>query len=171
MLYLSTCVWQSYDCHCRLNHLEQPYREPPCEILHFNFRYVSSHSDISSVPTRTVHTDRRRSHPIDIRRHKPHRRGQNSSDRPADDRNSLTALPHRPSFENKQPRLAIYGEILAVVLENIVASEPVSEEVVGPVDDSVVGVGDSERAGASTGFGEEVSGVDGVLEAVQDAAG
>ena len=152
--------------------MEQPYREPSREILHFNFRHISSHTDISSVPTRTVHTNRRRRHPIDVRRHKPHRSRQNRSDRPTDNRNSLTALPHRhSSFENKQPRLAVDRKVLAVVLENVVAPEPVPKEVVGTVDSYLVRVGDGEGAGSSSGFGEEVSGVDGVLEAVQDATG
>lgn len=72
---------------------------------------------------------------------------------------------------HKLARLAIYREILAVVLEKIVATKAVGEEVICAVDGGFRWVRGGESAGAATGFGEEEGGGGGVFEAVEHASG
>jgi len=83
----------------------------------------------------------------------------------------LAAAANAERGLDEQPRLAVDGEVLAVVLEEGVGAEsPLVQEVAGAVDDDMAGVGGGQRAGPSTRLGEEEGGRDGVVEEVEAAA-
>lgn len=82
----------------------------------------------------------------------------------------LAAAANAEGGFDEQPRLAVDGEVLAVVLEEGVGAEALVEEVAGAVDDDVAGVGGGQGAGPSARLGEEQGRRDGVVEEVEAAA-
>jgi hypothetical protein len=83
----------------------------------------------------------------------------------------LAAAAYTESGLDEQPRLAVDGEVLTVVLEEGVGAEsPLVQEVAGAVDDIMARVGGGQSAGPSARLGEEEGGRDGVVEEVEAAA-
>lgn len=141
------------------------------QVLHLHLDDVLPHPDVGDVPAGAVHPGGDGGHAEGAGGEQLERRGEERRQRDADRRRRLAAPADAARLVGgEEARLAVEREVLAVVLEHVVAAEPVLEQVHGAADDGVRRVGGGGGAGAAAELGEEHRRRDAVLEAVEGAA-
>ena len=134
--YLVSKRWCSRDAWFK--DLKHTRGEPSRQILNRNFYHISPHANVCRIAAHTINPNRSCCHPIDVGGHKPQWCGHYSRKRSAYNGHSLPALSHCTLIQHEQSRLAVNCKILTVVLEHIVASKSVVQQVFGSVDHIII---------------------------------